>query len=76
MTRSSWATPTLATRWACYVAEVTVDTRTGEAAVVDFHAVQEVGRVIHPAAAAGRSRAGWPRASASRSTSTWCGATG
>ncbi len=44
--------------WACYVAEVVVDTRTGEVAVSAFHAVQEVGRVIHPAAARGQIEGG------------------
>jgi CO/xanthine dehydrogenase Mo-binding subunit len=44
--------------WACYVAEVVVDTRTGEVAVSDFHAVQEVGRVIHPSAARGQIEGG------------------
>jgi CO/xanthine dehydrogenase Mo-binding subunit/aerobic-type carbon monoxide dehydrogenase small subunit (CoxS/CutS family) len=44
--------------WACYVAEVTVDTRTGETAVDDFVAVQEVGRVIHPVLAAGQIEGG------------------
>jgi CO/xanthine dehydrogenase Mo-binding subunit len=44
--------------WACYVAEVVVDTRTGEVAVSGFHAVQEVGRVIHPAAARGQIEGG------------------
>jgi CO/xanthine dehydrogenase Mo-binding subunit len=44
--------------WACYVAEVAVDTRTGEVAVTDFHAVQEVGRVLHPAGARGQIEGG------------------
>jgi CO/xanthine dehydrogenase Mo-binding subunit len=44
--------------WACYVAEVVVDTRTGEVNVVDFHAVQEVGRVIHPVIAQGQIEGG------------------
>jgi CO/xanthine dehydrogenase Mo-binding subunit len=44
--------------WACYVAEVAVDTRTGEVAVTDFHAIQEVGRVIHPTAARGQIEGG------------------
>ena len=39
--------------WACYGAEVAVDTLTGEVKVEDFVAVQEVGRVIHPVLAAG-----------------------
>jgi len=44
--------------WACYVAEVVVDTRTGEVTVTDFHAVQEVGRVIHPVIARGQIEGG------------------
>jgi CO/xanthine dehydrogenase Mo-binding subunit len=44
--------------WACYVAEVSVDTRTGEVTVTDFHAVQEVGRVIHPVIARGQIEGG------------------
>jgi CO/xanthine dehydrogenase Mo-binding subunit len=44
--------------WACYVAEVVVDTRTGEVTVSDFHAVQEVGRVIHPIIARGQIEGG------------------
>ncbi len=44
--------------WACYVAEVVVDTRTGEVTVTDFHAIQEVGRVIHPVIARGQIEGG------------------
>ena len=44
--------------WAVYVAEVSVDTRTAEVRVDDFVAVQEVGRVINPALAAGQIEGG------------------
>lgn len=44
--------------WAVYVAEVAVDTRTFEARVSDFVAVQEVGRVINPVLAAGQIEGG------------------
>ena len=44
--------------WAVYVAEVSVDTRTAEARVEDFVAVQEVGKVIHPVLAAGQIEGG------------------
>jgi CO/xanthine dehydrogenase Mo-binding subunit len=44
--------------WACYVAEVSVDTRTGEVSVDDFWAVQEIGRVINPAVARGQIEGG------------------
>jgi CO/xanthine dehydrogenase Mo-binding subunit len=44
--------------WACYVAEVAVDTRTGETEVADFVAVQEVGRVINPVNARGQIQGG------------------
>jgi CO/xanthine dehydrogenase Mo-binding subunit len=44
--------------WAVYVAEVSVDTLTGETRVDDFVAVQEVGRVIHPVLAAGQIEGG------------------
>ncbi|MDT7807260.1 MAG: hypothetical protein QOJ70_1073 [Acidobacteriota bacterium] len=44
--------------WAVYLAEVSVDTLTYEARVVDFVAVQEVGRVIHPVLAAGQIEGG------------------
>jgi CO/xanthine dehydrogenase Mo-binding subunit len=44
--------------WACYVAAVEVDTLTGEARVLDFTAVQEVGRVINPVLAAGQIEGG------------------
>jgi CO/xanthine dehydrogenase Mo-binding subunit len=44
--------------WACYVAEVEVDLVTYEARVVDFTAVQEVGKVVHPVLAAGQIEGG------------------
>jgi len=44
--------------WAVYVAEVEVDTTTYEARVVDFVALQEVGKVIHPLLAAGQVEGG------------------
>ena len=44
--------------WAVYVAEVLVDTCTGEVRVDDFVAVQEVGKVINPALAAGQIEGG------------------
>jgi CO/xanthine dehydrogenase Mo-binding subunit len=44
--------------WAVYVAEVSVDLMTYEARVVDFVAVQEVGRVINPILAAGQIEGG------------------
>lgn len=44
--------------WAVYVAEVSVDTRTAEICVEDFVAVQEVGKVINPALAAGQIEGG------------------
>ncbi|HMJ61535.1 MAG TPA: xanthine dehydrogenase family protein molybdopterin-binding subunit, partial [Bryobacteraceae bacterium] len=44
--------------FATYVAEVTVDTRTGEIQVDDFVALQEVGRVLHPILAAGQIEGG------------------
>jgi len=44
--------------WATYVAEVSVDTRTAEVRVDDFVAVQEVGKVINPALAAGQIEGG------------------
>jgi CO/xanthine dehydrogenase Mo-binding subunit len=44
--------------WAVYVAEVSVDTRTAEVRVVDFVAVQEVGKVINPVLAAGQIEGG------------------
>ena len=50
------ATRTAPTRWAVYVAEVSVDTTTCETRVDDFVAVQEVGRVINPMLAAGPDR--------------------
>jgi CO/xanthine dehydrogenase Mo-binding subunit len=40
------------------VAEVSVDTMTGETKVDDFVALQEVGRVIHPVLAAGQIEGG------------------
>jgi CO/xanthine dehydrogenase Mo-binding subunit len=50
------AYPTFA--WAVYVAEVAVDTTTYSAEVTDFHAVQEVGRVLNPTLAAGQIEGG------------------
>jgi CO/xanthine dehydrogenase Mo-binding subunit len=50
------AYPTYA--WAVYVAEVAVDTRTYMAEVTDFHALQEVGKVIHPVLAKGQIEGG------------------
>jgi CO/xanthine dehydrogenase Mo-binding subunit len=44
--------------WAVYVAEVTVDTVTGEVQVDDFVALQEVGRVLNPVLAAGQIEGG------------------
>ena len=44
--------------WAVYVAEVSVDTLTGETQVDNFVALQEVGRVLHPVLAAGQIEGG------------------
>jgi CO/xanthine dehydrogenase Mo-binding subunit len=44
--------------WAVYVAEVAVDTTTYSAQVTNFHAVQEVGKVLHPILAAGQIEGG------------------
>ncbi len=44
--------------WATYVAEVSVDTSTGELSVDDFVALQEVGHVLHPILAAGQIEGG------------------
>jgi CO/xanthine dehydrogenase Mo-binding subunit len=44
--------------WATYVAEVAVDTRTGEIEVLDFVALQEIGQVLHPVLAAGQIEGG------------------
>ena len=44
--------------WAVYVAEVAVDTETYTATVTAFHALQEVGRVLHPILAAGQVEGG------------------
>jgi CO/xanthine dehydrogenase Mo-binding subunit len=44
--------------WAIYVAEVAVDTRTYNTQVVNFYALQEVGRVINPLLAAGQIEGG------------------
>jgi len=44
--------------WAVYVAEVAVDTTTYTAEVMDFFAVQEVGRVLNPTLAAGQIEGG------------------
>jgi CO/xanthine dehydrogenase Mo-binding subunit len=50
------AYPTYA--WAVYVAEVAVDTTTYAATCTEFHAVQEVGKVLHPILAAGQVEGG------------------
>jgi CO/xanthine dehydrogenase Mo-binding subunit len=50
------AYPTFA--WACYAAQVAVDTTTWEVRVEDFVARQEVGRVINPVLAAGQIEGG------------------
>jgi CO/xanthine dehydrogenase Mo-binding subunit len=50
------AYPTYA--WAVYVAEVAVDMRTYFPSVTEFHALQEVGRVLHPILAAGQIEGG------------------
>jgi CO/xanthine dehydrogenase Mo-binding subunit len=50
------AYPTYA--WAVYVAEVAVDMTTYAPTVTEFHALQEVGRVIHPILAAGQIEGG------------------
>lgn len=44
--------------WAVYVAEVSVDTLTGETSVDHFTALQEVGRVLHPVLAEGQIEGG------------------
>lgn len=44
--------------WACYVAEVSVDTVTFETKVDDFVAVQEIGRVVNPKMAEGQIEGG------------------
>src|SRR5580698_953261 len=44
--------------WAVYVAEVAVDTTTYSAEVINFYAVQEVGRVLNPTLAAGQIEGG------------------
>jgi CO/xanthine dehydrogenase Mo-binding subunit len=44
--------------WAVYVAEVAVDTRTYAATVTEFHALQEVGCVLHPTLARGQVEGG------------------
>jgi CO/xanthine dehydrogenase Mo-binding subunit len=44
--------------WAIYVAQVAVDTRTYEAKVEDFVALQEVGKVLHPLMAEGQVQGG------------------
>jgi CO/xanthine dehydrogenase Mo-binding subunit len=50
------AYPTYA--WAVYVAEVSVDTLTFIPEVTEFHALQEVGKVIHPILAKGQIEGG------------------
>jgi len=44
--------------WACYAAEVRVDTLTYETTLADFVAVQEIGRVVNPTLAAGQIEGG------------------
>ena len=44
--------------WAVYVAEVAVDTTTYTPIVTEFHALQEVGKVLHPILAAGQIEGG------------------
>lgn len=44
--------------WAIYVADVSFDTRTYEARVHDFVALQEVGKVLHPIMAEGQVQGG------------------
>ncbi len=44
--------------WAVYVAEVAVDTTTYSATITNFHALQEVGKVLHPILAAGQIEGG------------------
>jgi CO/xanthine dehydrogenase Mo-binding subunit len=44
--------------WACYAADIAVDTRTCEVAIEDFVALQEVGRVINPTLAEGQIEGG------------------
>ena len=44
--------------WAVYVAEVAVDTLTYSASVTEFHALQEVGKVMHPILAKGQIEGG------------------
>jgi CO/xanthine dehydrogenase Mo-binding subunit len=44
--------------WAIYVAEVAVDMTTYTPSVTEFHALQEVGRVLHPILAAGQIEGG------------------
>lgn len=51
-------TPYASFAWACYVADVEIDVVTGTVRILDFTAVQEVGRVIHPAIAAGQIEGG------------------
>jgi CO/xanthine dehydrogenase Mo-binding subunit len=58
MTWSIGARSTPAFAWAVYVPEVAVDTRTYTAGVVNFYALQEVGRVLHPVLAAGQIEGG------------------
>ncbi len=44
--------------WGTYIAEVEVDLRTGGCRVLDFHAVQEVGRVVNETLATGQIQGG------------------
>ncbi len=44
--------------WAVYVAEVAVDTTTYTPVVTEFHALQEIGKVLHPILASGQIEGG------------------
>ena len=44
--------------WAVYVAEVAVDTTTYTPTVTEFHALQEIGKVLHPILASGQIEGG------------------
>lgn len=44
--------------WACYVAEVTVNTLTSETVVDKFYAVQDIGKVVNPHLAEGQVEGG------------------
>lgn len=53
-----WGDAYPAYAWAVYVAEVAVDTVTYTPQVTNFHAVQEIGKVLHPVLAAGQIEGG------------------